>query len=76
MELLDLRRQVVALPLHQRDEEQLLLRVCQTCWNGVSTIYAVSILLESRLMLIDYYEHHHAFGRDCNASEGLEQGHC
>lgn len=39
-------------------------------------IYAVSILLESRLMLIDYYEHHHAFGRDCNASEGLEQGHC
>lgn len=33
-------------------------------------------LLESRLMLIDCYEHHHAFGRDCNASEGLEQGHC
>lgn len=76
MELLDLRRLVVALPLHQQDEEQRLWKVCQTYWNGVSTIYAVSILLESRLMLIDCYEHHHAFGRDCNASEGLEQGHC
>lgn len=76
MELLDLRRLVVALPLHQQDEEQLQLKVCQTYWNGVSTIYTVSILLESGLMLIDHYEHHHAFGRDYNASEGLEQGHC